>query len=348
MDTDIENCINVHCPSGIVKFTLNENGIYAFKPGAKYLEYVAEENAKQLQELGLLVSTVKENRMGFTDREFREAVRACDLYHKVGCPTVQNFKALLKMNFISNCPVTPEHVDRAEKIFGPDVATLKGKSTRQRPKPVRTDWVEIPPEIFDNHPNLIWCMDIMYVNGMPFLTGIDKTIRYRTTISLSDRTADTLYEAIDVAFRQYNKAGFTISWIYCDGEFKPLMNQVIDELDVQLNCASKNEHVGDAERNNRTAGDHLRTMFHHSPYDTPPKVMLRYMAFVATSHLNWFPAKGGVSPYYSPHVVMGRQKLDYNKHCQFAFGAYVQAEHEEKHKNTNAPRTLDAILLTAY
>ena len=41
------------------------------------------------------------------------------------------------MNTIKNCPVTVEDVSIAEKIFGPDVSSLKGKSTRRKPKPVR-------------------------------------------------------------------------------------------------------------------------------------------------------------------------------------------------------------------
>jgi hypothetical protein len=57
-------------------------------------------------------------------------------------------------------------VNIAEKIFGSDIGTLKGKSTRQRPMPLGEDLVEIPPELLDQHQDLMYCMDIMYVNGM--------------------------------------------------------------------------------------------------------------------------------------------------------------------------------------
>ena len=43
--------------------------------------------------------------------------------------------------------MTVEDVNIAEKIFGPDMGTLKGKTTRRKPKPVTTDTVEILPEI---------------------------------------------------------------------------------------------------------------------------------------------------------------------------------------------------------
>ena len=45
---------------------------------------------------------------------------------------------------IKNCPVTQEDVDVAQKIFGPAISTLKGKSTRKNPKPVINDNIQIP------------------------------------------------------------------------------------------------------------------------------------------------------------------------------------------------------------
>jgi hypothetical protein len=53
-------------------------------------------------------------------------------------------KAIICMNAIKNNPVTTEDVNIAEKIFGPDLATLKGKMTRRAPVPVIEDRIEIP------------------------------------------------------------------------------------------------------------------------------------------------------------------------------------------------------------
>jgi len=51
------------------------------------------------------------------------------------------------MNVKKNCPVTIIDVNAAEKIFGPALSTLKGKTTRQSPKPVIRDEIELPNEI---------------------------------------------------------------------------------------------------------------------------------------------------------------------------------------------------------
>ena len=82
--------------------------------------------------------------MGFTKRQFDRAKLARKLYHTIGTPTVASFKAALRGNMIRNCPVTSKDVQIAEEIFGPSVSCLKGKSTRRAPKPVISDWIEIP------------------------------------------------------------------------------------------------------------------------------------------------------------------------------------------------------------
>ena len=66
---------------------------------------------------------------------------------------------------------------------------------------------------------------------------------------------------------------------------------------------------------------------------------------VSTQQLNLFPVKGGLSEYYSPHVIMSKKNIDYNKHCQHTFGTFVQANQENNPMNMQAPRTIDAIYL---
>ena len=76
-----------------------------------------------------------------------------------------------------------------------------------------------------------------------------------------------------------------------------------------------------------------------------PKVMLKHLGMVSTQQLNLFPAKGGLSEYLSPHMIMSKKNIDYNKHCQHTLGTYVQANQDNDPTNTQAPRTIDAIYL---
>ncbi|MGC8466570.1 MAG: hypothetical protein ACP5O0_11715, partial [Acidimicrobiales bacterium] len=111
-------------------------------------------------------------------------------------------------------------------------------------------------------------------------------------------------------------AEHNIETILCDQEFKPLMDLVKDELNVSMNYTTTDEHVPEAERNNRTIAERIRCAYLNLPYKALPKVMLRYLAMVSTKQLNLLPAKGGVSPYLSPHVILGGRNWDFNKHYE--------------------------------
>ena len=73
--------------------------------------------------------------------------------------------------------------------------------------------------------------------------------------------------------------------------------------------------------------------------------MNQIMVLNAVMQLNLIPVKGGVSKYFSPHTIMRHQALDWDKHCKYAFGTYVQANQNNDPTNTNAPRTIDGIYL---
>jgi hypothetical protein len=92
------------------------------------------------------------------------------------------------MNAIKNCPVTTEDVNIAEKIFGKDMSSLKGKSTRRSPPVVREDAIKIPGKLVAQHKEIDLCIDIMYVNECGFMTTIDQTIKFRSTMTIANCT----------------------------------------------------------------------------------------------------------------------------------------------------------------
>jgi hypothetical protein len=85
----------------------------------------------------------------------------------------------MKAMCIKNNLVTTKDVNIAEKIFGPDVATLmKGKMTCHAPVPVIEDCIEIPRELITAQYSVTLCLDDMKVNDISFLTTISKNLMY--------------------------------------------------------------------------------------------------------------------------------------------------------------------------
>jgi hypothetical protein len=108
-----------------------------------------------------------------------------------------------------------------------------------------------------------------------------------------------------------------------------MIEKVEDDLDVDMNLTNAQDHVPEAERNNRTIKERIRAAYYCLPYKAIPRILIRYLAMIQAHHLNLFPVKGGVSKYYSPRMILNQTNLDYStKHCVVPCGAYVQANHE--------------------
>ena len=75
----------------------------------------------------------------------------------------------------------------AEHIFGKDVATQKGKSTRPRLPSVIEDYIKIPKEIKTQYKNISLCINIMYINLIPIFISIDKSKRFRNLVPLANQ-----------------------------------------------------------------------------------------------------------------------------------------------------------------
>ena len=86
-------------------------------------------------------------------------------------------------------------------------------------------------------------MDLFFVNGMLVLMTIDAPVRNRAIVCLDSRKADCIYSALDVVLRNYNKQGYYVWKICCDSKFKPIMEDIQDEMDAEIDCVPQGEHV---------------------------------------------------------------------------------------------------------
>ena len=94
-----------------------------------------------------LLSTVEANKKGYTKQQIARAELAKRLYEMIEFPSMKDFKTVLQMNGIRNCPITVEDLKICIEIFGPNIAALKGKSVRTKPKVVVKDYIDVPKDL---------------------------------------------------------------------------------------------------------------------------------------------------------------------------------------------------------
>ena len=80
-----------------------------------------------------------------------------------------------------------------------------------------------------------------------------------------------------------------------------------------MNYANTDDHVPEAERNNRVIKEKFIMTYYWLPYKHIPHIMIRHLVMNLTQNFNMFPAKGEVSAHYIPHMIMSQRNWDYKK-----------------------------------
>lgn len=75
---------------------------------------------------------------------------------------------------------------------------------------------------------------------------------------------------------------------------------------IEMNYASAQEHVPEAERNNRTIKEGFRAIYNRSPFPHLPRILVKYGGMDDARKCSLFPAKGGVSKYFSPRMLVAQ------------------------------------------
>jgi hypothetical protein len=90
------------------------------------------------------VTTVEENKSKYNKREVKAAAKAKEFLRRTGYPSVNDAIKFIGSGTIMDCPITPADLVRAQDIWGPDLASLKGKTVHKTLKRVKEDYLPKP------------------------------------------------------------------------------------------------------------------------------------------------------------------------------------------------------------
>ena len=79
-----------------------------------------------------LVTTIHDDDKVYTKKQVERAIKAQQLQTLLGYSLKKDFDSMVGDNLIANCPVIPENVSHAHKLFGENVASLRGKTIHQK------------------------------------------------------------------------------------------------------------------------------------------------------------------------------------------------------------------------
>ena len=121
---------------------------------------------------------------------------------------------------IKNCPFNASDVTNSTKIFGPDLACIRGETVRRKPERVEANYMEIPKDFYKLHKFITLVGDVMFVNKIPSFITMSRKIRMMMAEHTPSRTAPSLAKSLIKVLQLYAKGGFGVRTVMMDMEFK--------------------------------------------------------------------------------------------------------------------------------
>lgn len=247
----------------------------------------------------------------------------------------------MSINGLRNCPFSRRGIKLTREIYGKNEASLHGKTVRHQPDAVKSEIAELPPYIMEYYRDAELCVDVMHVNGIPFLVSILKNTHYGTVDDLKSMTADSLEGSIRNIIRNCSIRRFHISMIHVNNQFKCLKTR--NKLGRNINVVSMGEHVPDVERFNRVIKERARCYYSEIAYKSLPRMMTKKLMKTIVFYINAFVWKDGASQHLPPVSIVEGLVLDYNKHFHVVFGTCCHTF--EGTSNDMQKRTVGAVAL---
>jgi hypothetical protein len=148
---------------------------------------------------------------------------------------------MIRKNKIKDCPVMIQYINVAMKIWGKNIAALKGKTTQSKMHPVARDCVKFPNKLLKLHKEIFLTTDIFFVNKIYFCLTLSCNIFSTALNHLADRDFKEMRQ-------NYLQRGFHITTVHVDSE-STRIKTLIESIPggPMVNLVSTNKHVPEIE-----------------------------------------------------------------------------------------------------
>jgi hypothetical protein len=156
----------------------------------------------------------------------------------IGSPLDREFRKMVSKRLIPNCPITVKSFDDSKSIFGPDLAGVRGRTTRSKPAHIHVEYLQIPRSIVDRSQEVILAVNVMFVDEVPFLVSVARGINLITAEFTPVRTAKNLAANITHILQVYVRGGFKVSSLPPNCHLFPVNHLVGDTWVIGIDHAS--------------------------------------------------------------------------------------------------------------
>ena len=292
----------------------------------------------------VLVETEQDNMLKYTKREVEGARRARDMLAKMGFPPVSHAIDIVTRGV--NFTVTGTDFRIADDIWGPDIASMKGKTKKRA-----TNIADIEISRCLVQQEQILSVDIMYVEGISSLIGLATPLDMTMAVSLltldsitGSRSVSIIRDGIVSFIAMLASRNFVTTLILSDGEGAiGAIKGELNLLGMEVDISGAGGHVARIERKIQTVKERVRAhISHHLPF-TLNTLGIAMLVLFCVSRLNFQTCGTGYRDE-SPRVAFSGRQVNQLLDFRVAFGDYLQCTVPNT-DNTMDARTEDGIAM---
>ena len=303
---------------------------------------ISYKNVNFDNSISVMVTTVTDKKKLYTVRQVKAAELAREYQRKLGYASPGQLIKLIGQGKLEKSNITAQDVVRALDIFGPDLGSLKGKTTSHK-----AELEEELPVMHRQFLNQIMYIDLMFVNSLPYLISVTNPLEYVMISKLSRKNNSSLWMNLESNINHITKYGFKITMIRVDGE--AAINTLNFEsklalLGIILDSTGAGEAVAVVERKIRHVKEKVRAVVNTLPFSLT-ELLEGWLVRYAVNRIDLVPTRNDLG-YVSPREKLYGRKINVEKELKHGFGDYVQV-HTDSVDNSNKPRSQAAIALVS-
>jgi hypothetical protein len=191
---------------------------------------------------------------------------------------------VIKNGTIANVPFTLKDVTNAEKIYGPLVPAIKGKSVARQ---INLHDAAPIDKLQDKHISLD--IDIFYCVQFPFLLSLSDPIKLCVVdlLTKGDKSFSNLSKVVSDHLSLYRSEGYYVNSVSTDNEPAMMaLRHVIQGAGARhVTGGVKSNNLAKIDRHIRLIKDRVRSILHSLPYSLPRK-LIPWEVYFAVSRIN--------------------------------------------------------------
>ena len=235
---------------------------------------------------GTVNNSVRTQAQNFTIREQQSAANARELQARLGLISDADLIRILPS--IPDCNVTAQDVARARTIFGPNAASILGRTTTHSAAAIP---IESPPAIPEVQRDQVLHIDVFFVDGIPFFLALSDPLNYLFVKHIRSRALGDFKKALTLIMADLTARGYRVRTVRVDAERGLIaLSPWLGERGIVLNPEGADEPVPKAERAIRTVKERVRSFWNSLDFALSTSGII-YLVYFVVSRINLVPSR---------------------------------------------------------